>query len=126
MAQLCLHSKKLFELNTKVLIVSFGTTLGAQKWLEETCAIFELLLDSDRKAYDAYGFEYSLFRSWGVKTIMNYVRLLLQGAKWRGIQGDSGQLGGDVIIDKHGVIKMIYRSHDPTDRPQIEHLLDML
>ncbi|MEW5941391.1 MAG: AhpC/TSA family protein, partial [Chloroflexota bacterium] len=44
----------------------------------------------------------------------------------RGIQGDSGQLGGDVIVDSAGRIRFIHRSHDPTDRPDVSTLLAAL
>ena len=107
-------------------MVSFGSVLGAQTWLKETCTPFELLLDPDRTAYGAYGLEHSLLRSWGTKTMLTYARLLWQGRKWRGIQGDSGQLGGDFIVDKNGIIRLAYRSHDPTDRPQVDLLLSVL
>lgn len=46
--------------------------------------------------------------------------------KWRGIQDDSGQLGGDIIVDSNGRIRLAYRSHDPTDRPDIHALLTSL
>jgi hypothetical protein len=52
--------------------------------------------------------------------------LLLAGRQWRGIQGDSGQLGGDIVVDSSGVIRFVYRSHDPTDRPSIRQLLTTL
>lgn len=126
MAQLCQHSNEFEALNTKVLVITFGSVLGAQTWLKETCTTFELLLDRDLTAYDAYGLEHSLLRSWGIKTMLTYARLLLQGRKWRGIQGDSSQLGGDFIVDKSGIIQLAYRSHDPTDRPQIDQLLNVL
>jgi len=45
---------------------------------------------------------------------------------WRGIQGDSGQLGGDFIVDANGVIQLAYRSYDPTDRPPMSELLNVL
>jgi peroxiredoxin len=51
---------------------------------------------------------------------------LAQGRKWRGIQGDSGQLGGDFIVDQQGIIRMAYRSHDPTERPKIEEIIQVL
>ena len=51
---------------------------------------------------------------------------MAQGWKWRGIQGDSGQLGGDFIVDQQGMIRMAYRSHDPTDRPTLEVILQAL
>jgi len=109
-----------------VIIISFGSYPAAQSWLKETCAPFQLLLDSERVVYQAYGLERSFLHSWGPKTIWRYVRLLTAGRKWRGIQGDSAQLGGDFIVDTNGVIRLAYRSHDPTDRPSTDHLMDLL
>lgn len=55
-----------------------------------------------------------------------YVQLLASGRKWRGIQGDSAQLGGDFIVDANGVVRLAYRSHDPTDRPSVDTLINQL
>lgn len=74
----------------------------------------------------AYGLEHSLRHSWNLKTVWRYLQLFHQGYRWRGIQGDSGQLGGDFIVDTQGLIRLAYRSHDPTDRPAIEQLLAVL
>ncbi len=126
MAQLCQRQDELKKLNTRVLIISFGGLLAAQKWVEETCVTYDLLLDPERKIYDSFGLERSLLRSWDLKTIWTYIKLLASGKKWRGIQGDSSQLGGDFIIDPHGIIRLAYRSYDPTDRPSIDLLLDEL
>lgn len=126
MAQLCQHLEELHALDTSVLVISFGTFRGAQRWMEETCTPFKLLLDPDRVVYRMYGLERSLRRSWGLKTIWRYIRLLAAGRRWRGIQGDSAQLGGDFIIDKNGVIHLAHRSHDPTDRPDTALLLNIL
>jgi hypothetical protein len=122
-AQLCRHKNELEQLNVKVLIITFGSLTGAQNWLKETCSSFLLLLDPERKVYETYGLERSLLRSWNLKTIYAYVKLMVSGRKWRGIQGDSAQLGGDFIIDSMGIIKLAYRSHDPTDRPDFLTLL---
>ena len=118
----------------QVVVISFGSTFGAQAWLDEIRWIepveinarFTLLLDPSRAAYTAYGLEYSLARSWSPKVWLAYARLMLSGRKWRGIQGDSGQLGGDFIVDSNGVIRFAYRSDDPTDRPTISQLLTAL
>ncbi|MFQ5613494.1 MAG: AhpC/TSA family protein [Anaerolineae bacterium] len=114
------------SLNAEVLLVSFGTEYWVRVWLEETQSPFLLLLDPDRAAYRAYGLERSLLRSWGGKTIWRYARLLLAGRRWRGIQGDSGQLGGDFIIDAGGLIRLARPSQDPTDRPPVADLLAVL
>lgn len=126
MAQLCQHLEEIQRLNVEVLIVSFGSLPGAQTWLEETCSPFRLLLDPERTVYRAYELERSLRRSWNLRTLWRYVRLLTSGRKWRGIQGDSAQLGADFIIDAEGIVRLAYRSHDPTDRPPAADLLETL
>ena len=126
MAQLCQQQKVLEKLDNQVVIVTFGTFPAAQAWLEETCSPFRLLLDPERKAYRAFGLERSLLRSWNPRTIWRYVRLLVSGRRWRGIQGDSSQLGADFVVDASGIVRLAYYSHDPTDRPDVEELLTLL
>ena len=126
MAQLRHRVAELEAMQTRVVVVSFGSTMGAKAWLLETGAPFTFLLDPDRAAYRAYGLEHSLARSWGLNVWWRYAQLLLAGRKWRGTQGDSGQLGGDFIVDPAGVIRLAYRSHDPTDRPPMSRLLTVL
>ena len=126
MAQLCQHQDEFKRLNTEVLIVAFGALPLAQAWLEETCAPFRLLLDPERTVYQVYGLERSLLRSWNLKTVRRYVQLMRAGRQWRGIQGDSTQLGGDFIVDTDGILRLAYRSSEATDRPPVEGLFAVL
>lgn len=126
MAQLRQHEDIFKGLNTRVAVISFGTFPGARVWLQETAVPFELLLDPQMKAYQAYGLERSLIRSWGPKVWLTYARLLLSGLRWRGVQGDSAQLGGDFIVDKNGIVRLAYRSHDPADRPSLDKIVSLL
>lgn len=120
------HQDELHSLNVEVLLISFGSAPSARAWLEETRSPFTLLLDPDRAVYCSYGAERSLLRSWNIRTIWLYLRLLLSGRRWRGIQGDSSQLGGDFIVGSDGKVRLAYRSHDPTDRPTMARLLTVL
>ena len=124
--QLRQHNVQLEALRAQVTVISFGPAPGAQAWLKETGASFTLLLDPDRAAYRAYDLEHSLVRSWGPRVWLRYAQLLLAGRAWRGIQGDSGQLGGDIVVDSSGLIRFVYRSHDPADRPSVSELLAIL
>jgi hypothetical protein len=124
-AQLCQQQGEFAQRNVEVLIITFGSGGLAWAWLAETCSSFHLLLDPSRRVYDLYGLERSLWRSWGLKTIWRYAQLLVAGRQWRGIQGDSAQLGGDFIVDSGGIVRLAYRSHDPTDRPSIEKLFSI-
>jgi len=54
-----------------------------------------------------------------------YIKLLASGRKWRGIQDDSTQLGGDFIIVGNGISRLAYRSRDPTDRLSVIDLLEV-
>jgi peroxiredoxin len=125
-AQLCQAVGKFEELNTQVVIVTFGSLHQAKRWIEDVCSPFEMLLDQKREAYRAYGLGRSLLRSWGLRTIWRYIQLLSSGRKWKGIQGDSTQLGGDFIIDTNGMIMLSHRSSDPIDRPDIKEILKVL
>jgi len=125
-AQLCQHSIEFESLNARLVVISFGLASQARAWLDETGAPFTLLLDPERAAYRAYGLEHSLARSWGLKVWERYARLMLAGHQWRGIQGDSGQLGGDFIVGANGIIRLAHPSRDPTDRPPVSQLLSVL
>ena len=126
MAQLCQHLPEFEALNTRIVVISFNRLEQARNWQDQTKIPFTLLLDPERKAYRAYGLEYSLLRSRGLNVWQRYAQLILKGRTWRGIQGDSGQLGGDIIVDPNGHIRFAHRSHDPTDRPNIDALLAAL
>lgn len=85
------------------------------------------MLDRDRKIYNAYGLERSFWRSHSLKTIWVYFKAWLSGKETHSSHGDdTSQLGGDIIIDKNGLLQFIYPSHDPTDRPQVDEILDAL
>ncbi len=98
----------------------------ALRWQQETGISFPVLTDPERMIYQKYGLERSWVRSWNLRTIWKYIRLLSSGRKWRGILGDSAQLGADFVIDKNGIIQLSYYSFDPTDRPSISEILTVL
>ena len=125
MAQLCQYLESFRPFNVNVIVVTFGAAPLARAWLEQTSAPFAVWLDPDRAAYRAYELDRSLVRSWGPKTIWTYTKLMLRGRRWRGIQGDSGQLGGDFVVDSSGHLRLAYRSRDPSDRPSVGELLEV-
>jgi alkyl hydroperoxide reductase subunit AhpC len=126
-AQLCQHKEEFSKLNTRVLVISFGTLPAVQAWLKETCATFDVLLDREREVYQAYGLERSFWRSRNLKTIWKVATHRLAGRPSHDSHGDdTTQLGGDFIVDHKGILRLAYRSHDPTDRPAAQTLLEFL
>lgn len=123
MTQVVSHREQFEAANMNILMISFGTAYWANAWLDETQSPYPLLLDQDRAGYRAYGLSRSVLRSWGVKNLWYYAKAALQGKTFAPKRGDTNQLGGDFVIDPQGVIRLVYPSHDPTDRPSIEALL---
>lgn len=88
---------------------------------------FDVLLDHDRAIYKAYELERSYWRSRNMKTRWVYLKAWLDGRKAPDSYGDdTSQLGGDFIVDKNGILRLIYPSHDPTDRPPVDDLIAIL
>lgn len=126
-AQLRREKARLDDLHTKVFVLTFnGREDWAQQWLSETKSPFPMLLDSDKIAYDAYGLKQSILRSWSPRTLLYYAKHVLQGGKLNGAMGDPNQLGGDFIVAPDGTIRLAYYSDDPTDRPELDHIFDIL
>jgi hypothetical protein len=95
-------------------------------WLHETQSPITLLLDPKRELYHALALKRSFWRSWGLHNLTYYARAVASGRELHGIRGDASQLGGNVIVDQSGIVRWLYRSKDPTDRPSADLLLDQL
>ena len=126
MAQLCPQKDKLERLHTQTVVISFSDEFWAQGWLEDTQSPFPLLLDPEREVYKAYGLQRSVWRSWSPRTLWYYYKKKKAGVKLHEIQGDPNQLGGDFIVDREGIVRLNYLSRNPTDRPAVERLLNVL
>jgi alkyl hydroperoxide reductase subunit AhpC len=124
---LCARQEEFAKLNTRVFIISFGTLPALQQWMNEVCSTFTVLLDRERVAYQAYGLERSRLRSWHPRVVWIYIKRWFQRGEFYDSHGDdTSQLGGDFIVVKQGNLRLVHASHDPTDRPAVEELLELL
>jgi len=95
--------------------------------MNEVCGTFTVLLDRDRLAYQAYGLERSRLRSWHPRVMWIYIKRWFQRGEFYDSHGDdTSQLGGDFIVDRNSILRLVHASHDPTDRPSVEKLLAVL
>jgi peroxiredoxin len=124
---LCAQQEEFAKLNTRVFIVSFGTLPAIQQWIKEICGTFTVLLDRERVAYKAYQLERSRLRSWHPRVVWIYIKRWFQRGEFYNSHGDdTSQLGGDFIVDKNGLLRLMHPSYDPTDRPSVEELVKVL
>jgi hypothetical protein len=95
--------------------------------MDEVCDTFTVLLDRERVVYKAYQLERSRLRAWHPRVVWLYIKRWFQRGEFYDSHGDdTSQLGGDFIVDKNGLLRLVHPSHDPTDRPSANELLDML
>ncbi len=125
MAQLCQHQLDLDRLKVRVLIISFSAPPFARQWLVETKAPFPLFLDENREIYQRYGLERSFLRSWSPKTIWYYL-LNWKARPKRKLADDLNQLGGGFIVDAQRILRLVYPSYEPVDRPSMNELFSVL
>ena len=126
MVQVAAHQQEFEALNTNVVTVSFGMDYWAKMWLQETQSPFPFLIDPGRDAYHAFGLQSSIVRSWMPQNLWFYAKATLQGREKFGKRGDPHQLGGDFIVDGQGIVRLAHPSKEPTDRPDVERLLQIL
>jgi alkyl hydroperoxide reductase subunit AhpC len=114
-------------LNVAVAVVTFDAGPLTRAYLEQTGLSWPLLIDHERKLYDAYGMlrarNWDLFRP---SMIWHYLKLLAKGRRLRRPGSDVYQLGGDVLVDPAGMVRLHHVSHNPADRPAVESILNAI
>jgi peroxiredoxin len=114
------------RLNTQIAVVTFTGGYWADHWLKDTGVDFPLLIDENNDLYDSFDLKRSFWKTWQPKVILDYAKRLVKGESLKQSSGDPYQMGGDFIIDTDGIVRLAYRSDDPTDRPPVDDLLKVL
>lgn len=110
------------RLGLRVTAVAFAQPHALKPW-RERLGLDELPLVADptRQLYEAFGLRRASFaRVWlDPRVWTRYGQLLLRGRRPERVREDPLQLGGDVLLDREGVVRWIYRSRGPEDRPSL-------
>jgi hypothetical protein len=106
-----------------VVVVTFARPAMAEL-VASRYAPLPLLVDEERAAYRAMGFERGELRAiWAPRVLGAYARLVRGGGRPSRPTEDTRQLGGDVVVGGDGRIRLLHRSADPTDRPSVDELV---
>lgn len=99
----------------------------AKAYVRQTGLTWPLLVDSERELYQAYGFgKASWWKLIRPSAIFRYLLNILRGTRPGKPGKDVQQLGGDVLIDPAGKVRLVHRSEHPHDRPSPESLLKII
>lgn len=127
MTQLRQRKGDLEQLNVRVKIVTFDSKALAEWSVSNTGLQWPILLDTERDLYRGYGL---LTGSWWTlsrpSAIWKYLRLIFAGHGSLKKGKDIRQLGGDVLIDPQGVVRMHSICSTPFDRPRVNSILDIV
>lgn len=124
LSQLRQQNERLVRNNIAVLVVSFEQVENVLNYQGETGIPWPVVVDTSRELYAYYGFTKAGFWDlWGFSTWVAYCKELLKGNFPRRTKGDIDQLGGDVLIDPDGLVRVHHISKGPADRPQISDVL---
>lgn len=109
--------------DAEVVLVTFAHHRLLAGYRNRYVAPIAVLSDETRHTYRAFGFgRGSVRRVWGWRALRRYVELLWSGHRDLGIEGDTLQLGGDVVIDRHGRVAWLFHGAGPDDRPTVDAL----
>jgi len=121
--QLHHHQQEFETRHTDIFIIGFEKEQRARDWIRRAKVTYPFLLDLDRAVYKAYGLERSILRAWHPRVLWFYFKRFLKGKGVPIFRADPSQLGGDVLIDREGHIRLYYPSKDSMDRPSVAKLL---
>lgn len=121
------HEEELEALGVRVAVVTFEIGPLGGAYVRESQLTWPLLVDSSRDLYAAYGMHRGQWRHiLGPAAWWAYVKLLARGRRLHRATGDVTQLGGDVLIDPTGIVRLHHVGSGPADRPSVESLLSMV
>lgn len=119
------HERELESIGLQVVIVTFEAGPLAQAYVRKTNLRWPLLVDASRTLYFAYGMKRGRWldilgpAAWWV-----YAKLLVRGRRLHRVSGDVRQLGGDVLIDPAGIVRLHHIGTGPAARPPVSAIID--
>ena len=122
--QLRQHEQELGELNSKVIVVTFQAGPLVEMYVKQSALTWPILVDQTLSLYRAYDMgRADWWQLWSPSTLWLYAKLLARGRKLQRSAADVSQLGGDVLVDPNGIVRLHHVGQTPADRPSVDTIL---
>ena len=121
------QEQELDALGVQVVVVTFQAGAMVEAYIRETELRWPILCDESLPLYQSYGMERGRWQDiWGWGTWWIYLKLLVRGRRLQRSSVDVNQLGGDILIDPSGIVRLQHVGKGPADRPSVEALLQTI
>lgn len=108
-----------------VVVVTFEANPFVRAYVAEMNISWPILIDQDRTLYRHYGMHRGhLWNIWGFRTWWAYAKELARGRLPKYSGADTRQLGGDVLIDPGGIVRLHHVGSGPADRPSVAAIFE--
>ena len=109
----------------RIVVVTFETAPFVRAYIRDTNVAWPILIDHDRSLYSSYGMHRGkLWDIWGPRTWLAYAKELARGRLPKSSDADTQQLGGDVLVDPAGTVRLHHVGSGPADRPSVASILE--
>lgn len=109
----------------RIVVVTFETASFVRAYIADTKITWPILIDHDRSLYRSYGMDRgTLWDIWGPRSWLAYAKELARGRLPKSPTADTRQLGGDVLIDPVGTVRLHHVGSGPADRPSVATILE--
>ncbi|MFK8111220.1 MAG: AhpC/TSA family protein [Rubripirellula sp.] len=121
------QKEALDKLGLMVKVITFDAGVLALAYVKETDMQWPLIEDSEQLLYAKYGLTRAgWWNIYGLPSICQYLAAMFRGFLPGKPGKDWRQLGGDVLIDPQGIVRLLHVSRSPHDRPSVESILAMI
>ena len=120
-------AEQIRQLPLDVMAVTFQSGDVVDQYVQRTGWPWPFIVDPDRELYTAYAMHRgSLWAIWGPRSWWGFLKLILKGRPLERPSGDVYQLGGDVLVDPSGGLRLHHVTRIPVDRPEVESILEII
>ena len=120
-------AEQIRQLPLDVMAVTFQSGDVVDRYVQRTGWPWPFIVDPDRELYTAYAMHRgSLWAIWGPRSWWGFLKLILKGRPLERPSGDVYQLGGDVLVDPSGGLRLHHVTRIPLDRPEVESILEII